>query len=896
MDVNGLPFRQLSGRADFGLAPGSRGGQIAEDLAFSEPHGEVRLARQQAAPALAEDELFARRMASTPTPVADPMGGFAWWDSEEGQIRASGFAPGAIEIEIAAPEGAVTRAPSGLALGADDVLYVARDGKVILHDLRGRWPDATAGSASFHADLIAPAPDGGAWAYDRGRGLMGRVRGRPLRFTGLTDPAPDRFQPVEPNRNPPRLQAVRSARLPATFEVVALAVSPGGRLALLGWEAGAFATLFTFEKEGFSARFRLDGLRFPYGLAWMDDDQVAVMASSGAAPAAQAYVYPLDSAPTPERALPPDGRVHPLIGPWAGGFCNGYSAPARYLTADETAAAPGGLRPLHALSGGKYARDGRVLIGPIDAGQAGCVWHRLYAEAALADRTAIDLRLWASDLADKPALPGEDGAPDWALHRLLPHPSADTPAATPVGAWLPQASEVPFAPAQLGCERRPDKAGLFTVLVQHPDRRVRRLTGRYLWIELRLAGDSQNSPRLAALRVYAHRLSWRDAYLPGFYSEALGGRDAREAGPATPNDFLERMLGSYEGALTELEGRIASAWQLTDPATAPEHALPWIASWLGVEPARAEAPERLRQHLIAAPHTARLHGTLGGLSAALELATDGRMLNGARLRDGGPAPAPGALAIASLGDLRTRALALGMEPDGGCAFLAGGSVSGGEIVIVEGFRLRRTFATILGADLADEEDPLTLGLAVSGNSFVGDTLILGDVARDELLALYRPEIDRARGDTEAVEAFYARLAWRVMVLVRGVDDPAEMKRLSECASAAAPAHVEVEVLKAGDPLIVGAASLVGVDSYLTQAPPPERVRIGRSIVGRGDLVGGRGGLDSRADGPVSPAPEAHADGPREVWRGSSFSLSALASRAAEGRRIGQHIWTWEKEA
>src|SRR5690606_4381496 len=145
-----------------------------------------------------------------------------------------------------------------------------------------------------------------------------------------------------------------------------------------------------------------------------------------------------------------------------------------------------------------------------------------------------------------------------------------------------------------------------------------------------------------------------------------------------------------------------------------------------------------------------------------------------------------------------------------------------------GFRLRRTFATILGADLADENDPLTLGTAVSGNSFVGDTLILGDTARDELLALYRPEIDRVHGDREAVEQFYARLAWRVLVLIRGVDDEAEFRRLRDIVSEEVPAHVEAQVLHARDPLIVGAASLLGLDTFLAEARPNQRVRVGRS--------------------------------------------------------------------
>ena len=217
----------------------------------------------------------------------------------------------------------------------------------------------------------------------------------------------------------------------------------------------------------------------------------------------------------------------------------------------------------------------------------------------------------------------------------------------------------------------------------------------------------------------------------------------------------------------------------------------------------------------------------------------------------------------------------------------------GDIVAVEGFRLRRTFATILGARLADADDPLTLGMASSGNSFVGDTLILGEEARSELMALYRADTDFARNSQAGVQEFFARLAHRVFVLVRGITDPSDIIRLRTIAAENAPAHVMVDVSMASTPLIVGAASLVGVDTYLIDAPPVERVRLGRTILGRGDQIQGEGWLDGRADGPVSDPPSAAIQGPSHVWRNAPFRISAAASRAAAGRNIARYIWTWE---
>jgi phage tail-like protein len=892
MDVNGLPMWQMSGRRAFGLAEDAPPSRAAVDLHFKDQAGHIQLARQQPAPVLQEDQTFARAAVAAPSPVADGLGGFAWWDFGEGKFKASGFAPGSVDLPLPLPEPPSLQAPGDIALGSDDVLYAARDGAVVMRDIRDRWSPAQVRKAGFRAHLLAPVPDGGVWAFDRVGRRLARVAGYPSRFTGLRDPDPNRFEPVEPNRNPPRLRVVRGARLPDTFEAVAMATSEAGQLAVLAWEMDEDSALFTLEKGRLVFRMGLAGLRFPFSLAWNGEKEIAVLAADGAALASQAFVYPMDLPPT-SRSLPPDGRVHPLIAARVSRFCNALSPAPLYLVRDPGSDRPVSVRPLRALSGGLYARQGSTLVGPIDSGLAGCVWHRLYAEAALPSHGAIDVEALATDAAGTPALPGVEGAPRWAPHRIAPARSPDASPDLPHASWCEEASEIPFGPARLSCPGRPESAGLFTLLLQDGGRRVRRLSGRYLWLRVSLSGNGQGSPELAAIRVYGNRFSYRDRYLPAFYREPLGGPDAAAAGAATPHDFMDRLLGLFEGVLTETEGKIASAWLLTDPAAAPPEALPWLGSWIGVGSEPGANPGQYRQTLLAAPHTAGLNGTLGGLLSALELATGGVFVSGGRLDPSRPAPPPGSPALARLGDLSLRALMLSMQRGGECAMLTGGAVTRGDIVVVEGFRLRRTFATILGADLADEEDPLTLGLVRSGNSFVGDTLILGDEARAELLALYRAEVDDSRGDAAAVKRFYARLAHSVLVLVRGVDEESEMRRLADIVEAAIPAHVEPQIHRARDPLIVGAASLVGIDTYLAEGMPFERVRLGHSMVGEGDFVAGSGHLDPRADAPGSIPPTAVARGPREVWSGSGFTLSAAGSRAGPGRRISRYIWSWE---
>jgi hypothetical protein len=133
----------------------------------------------------------------------------------------------------------------------------------------------------------------------------------------------------------------------------------------------------------------------------------------------------------------------------------------------------------------------------------------------------------------------------------------------------------------------------------------------------------------------------------------------------------------------------------------------------------------------------------------------------------------------------------------------------------------------------------------------------------------------------------------VLVLIRDEPRTVDIDRLGNVAESAALAHVEVTLHTARQPMIVGAAALVGIDSFTLPEPRPERVRLNRTRIGEGDRVTGTGRLDARADGPIAARPVAVADGPAAVARGNSFLLSAERSEASHGRRIARHIWTWD---
>lgn len=348
----------------------------------------------------------------------------------------------------------------------------------------------------------------------------------------------------------------------------------------------------------------------------------------------------------------------------------------------------------------------------------------------------------------------------------------------PRPAWQPVASELPFYRGAF--DPVPEREGLFETLLQRESGAVRELRGRYLRLRLRMQGDGRHSPAIAAMRVYFPRLSWQTCYLPELFHQETAPDGL--PGPANGADVRERMLAAFEGMLTPLEARIANAECWLYPMGTPESDLPALANALGMALPEHWPTVRRRRWLQAAGRLQRLKGTYAGLCLALDIATDG-------------------------------------------------AVGRSQVVPVENYRLRRTLATILGVDLDDAANPLTLGTRQSGNSIVGESLILGAREGRDFLALVAPELADKAGDAEAVAAFFDRYAYRVSIILHiAAGDYRETVR--HVLASFLPAHLEASILPTEKSFVLGLSPLLGIDTYLDAAPGWRQIVLDHIRLGR----------------------------------------------------------------
>jgi phage tail-like protein len=256
---------------------------------------------------------------------------------------------------------------------------------------------------------------------------------------------------------------------------------------------------------------------------------------------------------------------------------------------------------------------------------------------------------------------------------------------------------------------------------------------------------------------------------------------ALPAAPANGADMRERFLAAFEGMLTPLEGRVAGAEALLNPEVTPAPNLGWLAELFGQTVPEHWPVARRRRWISHAGAAQRWRGTLGGVQLALDIATDG-------------------------------------------------AVGRGQVVLVENFRLRRTMATILGVNKDDQDHPLTLGTGMSGNSIVGDSLILSEKHAREFLALFSPELaDEA--ESRVVEEFFDRYASQVTALLHG-EARGLRSVVQQTLQEQMPAHVQWRIFETDHPFVLGLSPLLAVDTYLERQPPPRPVTLDDTYLGK----------------------------------------------------------------
>ncbi|HEX4030668.1 MAG TPA: hypothetical protein VHX20_09920 [Terracidiphilus sp.] len=847
MDVNGLNFWMLAQQGDWLPAAGS------PDLSYCSSSQRLQLRSARTGPPLAEVFTTAAALVEAAPMARDAFGNYARWDAGSGHVVAGGSGPG--EVPIFAPP--PLQAVSDLALGYDGILYVAVAGSLILVDRRNRWPNFTLADPAFNFWRLLPLPSGGVLALDRIHSQLGLVTGQPPQDLPLAQPNPALLRSCQQNPDPPRVAA--KVALPDSEAWIALAAtSAPGQFALLSWTSATAANQDAWLRlvaldaalsqtlsisnqaqiqaaPGLAAPIRIEGVAFPYALAGLDNMRFAALASN----TNEALIYDLSdfNPAAPAASVPPAGDSYILAAADLGPFVHGFDQPPYYANGS-------GMLPLLPLSLNAFSASGITTNQQtIDSGTAQSTWHRLFLEAILPPRTGVVVWLAAADDPAQLTGPGVQ----WFPHVAGAVDMSTLPPQTPRAVWLSTPTEIAFAAPLLGETPAPGVQGLFMALVQRANTAVRSMRGRYLAVKVQLSGDRRSTPQIAALRVYASRFSYVDNYLPELYREDTFGDDADQPGPSTRPDFFERFVDIFENQLTRIEDRVANAYLVTRPESTSDASLDWLGGWIGIPPGNYP-PGRRRARIEATPKLYEERGTAQGIVDALDTATNGLCTRGA-------------------------------------------------VIVIEDFRLRHTFATILGANLAITDDPLLPGYSGSSNSFVGDTLFLGDPYNAEFLALFADDI-RTASEQAQVDTFFDQLAHRLTVFVHDQVETVDLGLISTIVEDEKPAHVASNILRATQGFMIGLASLVGVNTYLGPSKPAGIATVDSSQIGRYDLITHLPSLDPRLESDPAyaghPAPVARLTGPAAlIVNAASITLDASGSSAPAGSSIVAYRWTLE---
>lgn len=688
------------------------------------------------------------------------------------EVRAGGIASPEIAIFTASAGNRITDISTTT---RDWLIILMADGTIHIRDLLNRFAPKDLQFVGFTPDRAIETSNGKLFLFDRDVGLLMHLLGDPLpqkvRHRARANYV---FQPEPLNGDPLRLKPATTPIAEMSDEILDAAALLDGRIGFLALDADRNNVLYVTDGTTPPHAIPLPGLQSGFSLRSDQKGRIHVLVPE----ATNAVSFTISDEETALYHAPT-----PVLKDYVSGrLCTTLPAQDASFPVPPFTPVQGGppqpYRRLIAPSRPHYASSGNARGITLEGDADGAIWHRIYAELDLPKACGVTIHLAASDnqiaLANVPIQ-------DMHPHRFG-HPDSTGPG--PRGIWLDQNSERAWLGSASGLPRRRDHCGLFEILIQKPVGDTRRITGRYLRIEVTLNGNNRATPALFALRVWGSRVAWRDRYLPAHMT-------VQEGPQAAGSDFLDRFLSLFEGVLTPLEEEVAGAHRLTRPDTAPAHALDWIASWIGAEidPALSEnARRRLLTHSV---QLWRRRGTLPGLHKVLEIVTEG-------------------------------------------------GVSRGDLVVLEHHHLRRTFSTILGVDLSDSENALTPWARRSGNSHLGSTFFLGDADRKSFFALFRPELlddplttPSERADAaQALQTFFDDHAFRLTVLIHADLPQPTRDVIARVIDREVPAHVIASIQDAPGSLVLALSSLVGVDTRLGPPKIADPLRIGTAQIGQ----------------------------------------------------------------
>jgi phage tail-like protein len=469
---------------------------------------------------------------------------------------------------------------------------------------------------------LAPRPQGGLLVLDRARHWVWQL-GASLQSISTAAPQSDEntsnsrmtFHPIgEAARQAPPATYGDPTRISETVDAIAIAPLPDGSFWLLDRGGGAASVIWLYSQphnfRPFSITLNMENLieNAPaplhgqhlqgYDLAYLPEPE----AQEPSKP--QGYLFIVDPAGKQAYELIVKSLPHPNnpkldlkirlrqaayypLRYFASTKLVANNGKVSYLQKDQNGTRWPTLRPLPKQ---RYQQRAEIVLPDTNSGldgrDPGCVWHRLCLDASIPPGTSITVETRTTDETHTAESPQQ-----WQAWQPQP-----TLYQRPLGA------EIPFTSLWNAQELESSHTGTWELLFQQTK-------GRFLQIRLTLEGNSLCTPRIRALRVHYPRFSYLKKYLPVVYQQ---DQDSMQ--------FLENFLANPEGMFTTIEGMIAQMQYLLDVKTAPNDALDWLASWLGLllQPAWTDYQRRL---LIAhTPYFFQRRGTLPGIMQAVLLA------------------------------------------------------------------------------------------------------------------------------------------------------------------------------------------------------------------------------------------------------------------------------------